>query len=109
MTRAIIEQVLNNYHVRVRVPEYDGKAGTADAAATSELPIATVCCLPGIVPKYRIGDVVFIEYEGDTLEYPVVIGLIASAGNTTTMSDIHCDSLHVNVNCELPINTEIQE
>ena len=107
MTRGIIEEVIDRFHVRVRIPEYNGLLGTDRGTPTSELEIATICCMPGYVPHYRVGDIVFVDYERNNVEMPVVLGVIAGANNVYIGSDVEADSLKIQINCELPLDTSI--
>lgn len=105
MTRAIIEQVIDKAHVRVRIPEYNDVAGTDNATPVNELSIATVCCLPGSNPSYKVGDIVYVTFERGNIEMPVVVGLLYGATTSYTASDLEGDSLSIKVNCELPQDT----
>ena len=107
MTRGIIEEIIDKYHVRVRIPEHNGLQGMDRGTPTSELGVATICCPPGHVPHYRVGDIVFVAYERGNISMPVVVGLISGANSHYISSDIDTDSLKVNVNCELPQDTNI--
>ena len=107
MTRAIIEQIVDTSHVKIRIPEYNGAYMNADSTPTSELDTAVICQQPGITPLYKKGDVVFIDFERDNIEMPVVLGLIQGANSTYTSTDTETDSLNVRVNCTLPSATEI--
>ena len=107
MTRAIIEEIVDRYHVRVRIPEYNGLQGRDRGTPTSELGVATICCPPGHVPNYRVGDIVFVSYERGNIAMPVVLGLISGANSHYTSSDINADSLNININCNLPKDTSI--
>ena len=94
-TRGIIEEIIDKYHVRVRIPEHNGLQGRDRGTPTSELGIATICCPPGHVPHYRVGDIVFVAYERGNISMPVIIGLISGANSHYISSDIDTDNLRL--------------
>ena len=102
ITRGIIEEVLDDgYHVRVRIPVYHKAEFSAFSTPFEELPIAPICTAPGILPAYKKGDVVFVGFENDETDNPVVLGPLYRSEDTST-SNIKSNSLEVNVNCNLP-------
>lgn len=109
MTRAIIEQIVDTSHAKIRIPEYNGAYADADSTPTAELDTAVICQQPGTTPLYKKGDIVFVDFERDNIEMPVILGLIQGANSTYTATDTETDSLNVRVNCVLPLATDIGE
>ena len=60
VTRGIVEQVIDPYHIRVRLPLYDGAPFLTTSVPTSDLSVATVCTLPNTNPNIQVGDIVFV-------------------------------------------------
>lgn len=107
MTRAIVEGRLDNYHYRVRIPLLNKLSTSVGATPTSELAIATVVVVPGLSPRFRTGDVVFIDYEENDTSRPVIVGRLYNESGSQIVSDAALDSLQVSVNTELPATTSI--
>lgn len=108
MTRGIIEMSIDRHHYKVRIPEYNGVVNSDDDyVPTDELYTATVCSQPNGIISYKAGDVVFVDFERDNVEMPVIMGLVQGANHTYTASDMMTDSITVGVNCILPSATKI--
>ena len=107
MTRAIIEGRIDNYHYRVRIPIINKLKSSVSATPTEELAIATIAAIPGCSPKFRNGDIVFVEFEERDTSKPVIVGRLYNTDDKNIASDANFDSLVANVNVELPIDTTI--
>lgn len=107
MTRAIVEGMVDDFHYRVRIPILNKIAAAVGATPVEELAIATIAVEPGISPKFRSGDIVFVEFEEGDTSKPVVVGSLFNTLNASTASDVKFDSLIVDVNTELPRDTSI--
>lgn len=107
VTRGIIEKLIDNTHVKVRVPRINKSAGAVGATPTDELPTACLCSIPGVIPYYNVSDVVYVDYENDDTDSPVVIGLISSAITNNGRSDVFLSSLQVDASAILPSDTNI--
>jgi hypothetical protein len=105
--KAIVEEIIDNYNIRVRVPRYNLSSSSPHATPFSELPIAGICTLPGCNPVFRIGDIVIISYEGDEIDKPIIIGQLYAQNLLNNQIDINCSSLIVDVNTSLPEETNI--
>ena len=81
--KGIIEQVINKYTYRVRIPRYDKIAGDPSATKTKDLPIAIVCAYPGTELVFTTGDIVLVDYENDELNQPVILGLLYNEASST--------------------------
>lgn len=109
MTRAIIEGMVDNFHYRVRIPVLNKIAAAVGATPVEELAIATVAVAPGVSPKFRSGDVVFVEFEEGDTSKPVVVGLMFNTLEASVVSDAKFDSLSISVNTTLQRDTTIGE
>lgn len=107
MTRAIVEGMVDDFHYRVRIPILNKIAQAVGATPVDELAIATLAVLPGVSPKFRSGNVVFVEFEEGDTSKPVICGALFNTLDSQTVSDAKFDSLTVNVNTVLPRDTHI--
>lgn len=108
MVKAIIEKVENNgYLYRVRIPVYHKIENTPGGTKSADLPVATVCTSPGILPSYQVGDVVWVEFENNELGKPVIVGLLYRSEMSESSSDFVCNVIQVNSSAELPQETKI--
>lgn len=109
MTRAIVEGMVDDFHYRVRIPVLNKIAAAIGATPVEELSIATIAVSPGVSPKFRNGDIVFVEFEEGDTSKPVIIGSLFNTLDSQVVSDAKFDSLSVNVNTTLKRETQIGE
>lgn len=105
--RALVTSVIDKYHVKVRIPTFNKGDGANGATPNSELCIAPIATVPGCSPALKKGDMVIVGFEHDDSDEPVVLGLFFNSNSDSTVSDIHIDSLKVDVDTVLPENTSI--
>ena len=109
MTRAIVEGMVDDFHYRVRIPVLNKIAAAIGATPVEELSIATIAVEPGVSPKFRSGDIVFVEFEEGDTSKPVIVGSLFNTLDSQIVSDAKFDSLSVNVNATLQRETQIGE
>lgn len=109
MTRAIVEGMVDDFHYRVRIPVLNKIAAAIGATPVEELSIATIAIPPGVSPKFRSGDIVFVEFEEGDTSKPVIVGSLFNTLDSKIVSDAKFDSLSVNVNTTLKRETQIGE
>lgn len=107
MVKGIISKVENKYSYRVRIPLYHKAKNTPGCVPDDQLPYATVCTPPGIFPLYQENDVVWIDFENNELDVPVILGLLYKESGSKAISDINCQSINVEVETTLPKETSI--
>ena len=84
ITKGIVEEVLE-YKAKVRIPIYDSIPGSKYSSNSSELTSATICSLPNINYIVSKGDIVWISFEDDDLNKPIILGhLYRAKGNIST-------------------------
>lgn len=86
--KGIVEQLINQYTVKVRVPKYDKLLSTPDGVKTEDLSNAIICNLPGTKIAYSVGDIVLVDYENGELGRPVVLGMLYCDRNIRSDSNI---------------------
>lgn len=109
MTRAIVEGMVDDFHYRIRIPVLNKIAAAIGATPVEELSIATIAVEPGVSPKFRSGDIVFVEFEEGDTSKPVIVGSLFNTLDSKIVSDAKFDSLSVNVNTTLQRETQIGE
>lgn len=107
MTRAFIEGKVDDFHYRVRIPILNKLNSSVGATPTKELAIATIATPPGISPKFKNGDLVFIEYEEQDTSKPVIVGRMFNTLTSSIVSDAQFDSVKVSVNAKLPNDSTV--
>ena len=107
LQKAIIEQKIDKYSMKVRIPVYNKIKSDPTATPTEELYTAIIQTLPGCSPVYQEGDLVIVDFENGNLAYPVIIGLLYREDMPQGSTDVVADSLKVNVNTDLTENTFI--
>jgi len=73
--RAIIVSKVDNKY-RVRVPLYHGIEGSANYVVDKDLPLATVSAITMIQDQFVKGDKVFVIFEDNDKNKPIIIGLL---------------------------------
>lgn len=109
ITKGIVEDIVDEYRVRVRMPFIDSVKDTQQATPTELLSIATICTLPNEHPNLHIGDIVFIGFEDYDIGKPIILGLLFKSTASESYIDLIIRNLTVNSNCSLPWNTSIGE
>lgn len=105
--KAIIDQVLNDgYQAKIRIPKLHKIENVAGATLSRDLPIATICTQPGVLPVYKTGDIVFVSFENDDTNYPLILGQLYCNSNKS-QSNNQILSLKVDSCVKLPITTTI--
>lgn len=107
ITKAIISELVSKYQVRVRIPIYDKAESSSTATPNDQLSIATICVQPGIFPNYRVGDVVWVDFEMDILSQPIVMGLLYREGISSTLPDVSANIVTAKSGATLPAGTSI--
>lgn len=94
LNKAIVEKRIDFYTYKVRIPRYNKSDSSSFASNNDNLYTASVCIVPGIYPCYDINDVVFVMFENDEINKPVIVGKLYRKDDTSESSvDIICNSL----------------
>ena len=106
ITKGIIKSInfLSNTCV-VRLPLYESVRSSEVTAK------ATFSIAPGIYNGYKVGDVVFVDFEDNRIELPVIIGKLFISVNdekTSYRGSISADSIDVKNDFTLPTSTKIR-
>lgn len=85
--KAIIEDIIDNYTYRVRIPKYNKSA--SDGYSFQSLPSAILSSLPNSKIAYAINDVVLVAFENEEIDRPVIIGLLYREANFESEASIN--------------------
>lgn len=105
VTKAIIEEIVDDYSVRVRIPYFNKLATSVSCTPTEDLYIATICCPPNSTLNYKVGDIVFLAYEEGQANKPVILGQLSRATKTDNNPTYIAESITVKADANLPIDT----
>ena len=107
LVKGIIVSMAEDVHqAYITIPLFDNSTSKIDFKNVNKR-LATICTLPGCDLLYSIGDVVYVDFEQDNQEYPVILGRLYRDGEVGSISNITAHSLKVNVNTELSNDTSI--
>ena len=106
ITKAIVEEVLSPYQVRIRIPLLDRALHTPLATKTENLNVATICTLPNCYINVQVGDVVFVAFEDNTSYKAVILGHLSKEA-TTTYANLTLNDLTVLTSTHLSSDTYI--
>lgn len=101
LCKGIIDKVIDPYSARVRIPIYHQIESSPFATKSEDLPIASICTVPGIEMALKAGDIVYVDFELDQREDPVIVGCL-SRKDSTSSSNISTQSIKVDVDYSLP-------
>lgn len=109
ITKAIVEEVVSPYQVKVRVPILDKTSNAVLATSADSLNIATICTLPNCYINIKVGDIVFVAFEDNTYYKAVVLGHLCREATTTSYADITVDKITSNSTARFSDETYIGE
>ena len=107
VTKGIVEKILNNNQLLIRVPIYNKLNNTIFATPTDELPVGAIAEVPGLQIKAEVGDTVFVAIENNDLSTLVVLGFLHDKYESRLSGDFL--DLDVSGFAKLPLTTSIGE
>lgn len=112
ITKAIVEELLDNYSIRVRIPIINAIAGAKQATATADLSVAPICTISNVSHTVEVGDIVFVGFEDNDLSKPIILGQLYKEKLTKdvyegTLTDMVIRTLNVQQDVVLPESTKI--
>ena len=107
VTKGIVEQILDNYLIKVRLPVYDRTTFASVSVPNQNLNDATICTLPNTRLNLRKGDIVFVTFEDNDFAKPVILGCLCSEYLSNSLAETTLNSLRVQVDTHLSADTYI--
>lgn len=107
ITRAIVETIVDRFHVKVRIPLLDRTKESNVHTNEDSLKVATICTQPQVHPNLKPGDIVFIGFESNFTENPVILGFLFRNSMTDSYCDAILNEVDVLTRCNLPDETTI--
>ena len=107
ITKGIVQEKIDEYTIRVRLPIYDGTEKSQQGTPNSSLSLATICSLPNSSSFVDVGDIVFVAFEDDDMGKPVIIGHLFKEAVTNTKINLELNSLTTHSNTKLYKDTWI--
>ena len=107
ITKAIVEELITPYQVKVRIPLFDKTNLSVAARDDEELNVATICSLPNCYVNLQVGDIVFVAFEDNTYYKAVILGHLCRSTASDTCADIMLSSLNVRSSATLPFDTTV--
>lgn len=109
ITKAVVEELVSPYEVRVRIPIFDGADDSPFATKFENLHVATISTLPNCTVNLQVGDIVFVAFEDQAYNKVVVLGYLSKEAFSDTYSDIVLRGLTAKGSANLPFETNIGE
>lgn len=107
ITKGIIEQVVDEYSVKVRLPIFDKLKNAQGATPSSQLPELYFCTLPNCYIAPKINDIVFVSFEDNDFSKPFILGYLFNQDAPQSTVDAVLNSLTVSGDTKLSKNTTI--
>lgn len=107
ITKGIVEDIIDTYQVRVRLPIFDKIDGAKNATKNEDLSIGTVCCLPNSSYQVNVGDVVFVGFEDNDISKPIILGQLYRDVDSNTLMTLILGTLETKTSTVLSENTTI--
>lgn len=107
ITRAIVEQIVSPYKVKIRIPLLDSVSSEGMSVSKDNLTVATICTLPNCYTNLQVGDVVFVGFEDNTYYRAVILGHLCREAMLPTYADVKLNNLDVVCSANLPRVTSI--
>lgn len=107
ITKGIVEDIIDTYQVRVRLPIFDKVDGAKNATKNEDLSIGTVCCLPNSSYQVNVGDIVFVGFEDNDISKPIILGQLYRDVDSNTLMSLVLGTLETKTSTVLSENTTI--
>lgn len=107
LTKGVVEQIVDPYTVKVRLPIFNKSSDAPQSTPTNELYDAKSCVIPNCNPNYQVGDIVYVTFEDNDIGKPVILGMLYSSKPTSTYPDFKIGNLESKYKTELCSDTSI--
>ena len=107
ITRGIVEEVVDRYKVKVRLPLLDGAEQGSTRKTSNELRTMVICSLPRVNLNLQVGDIVFVAFEDYSKSRAVVLGCLFRENPSDTKISMDVSTIRVENGATLPFDTTI--
>ena len=110
ITKAIIEQKLDEFQYKVRIPIFDRTSDSTYFTDTAELAIAVASVPKGITNTLEVNDIVFVGFEDNNIANPVILGQLYNE-KLLKQHNLHIQarSIDIEESANLPISTTLSD
>ena len=105
ITKAIVEQIIDDNSVKIRIPILDKVSSSSLGTEISSCQIAHECTIPNFRYNFNVGDIVFIDFEENNIDSPVIIGYLYGVDNSYPSGE--ASSISIENSSVLPEQTKI--
>ena len=107
ITKAIVEEVISPYRVKIRIPLLDGMTHTSISTPTGELREASVCVPFQMDPGFKKSDVVYVAFEDDDYSKPFILGYLLTGALPGVQGNVSAETLNITKSAVLGEDTSI--
>lgn len=110
ITKAIIEQKIDEFQYKVRIPIFDRTSDSTYFTDTAELAIAVASVPKGITNSLEVNDVVFVGFEDNNIATPVILGQLYNE-KLLKQHNLHIQarSIDIEESVNLPMGTTLND
>lgn len=110
ITKAIIEQKIDEFQYKVRIPIFDRTSDSTYFTDTAELAIAVASVPKGITNTLEVNDIVFVGFEDNNIANPVILGQLYNE-KLLKQHNLHIQarSIDIEESVSLPMGTTLND
>lgn len=110
ITKAIIEQKIDEFQYKVRIPIFDRTSDSTYFTDTAELAIAVASVPKGITNTLEVNDIVFVGFEDNNIATPVILGQLYNE-KLLKQHNLHIQarSIDIEESVNLPMGTTLND
>lgn len=106
VTKGVVEEIIG-YKAKVRLPIFDDIASSSTSIKSKDLSSATLCSLANADYALSIGDVVYVAFEDNDNDKPVILGHLYREKKTNTTPGLSLSTLSTTSTTKLSEETYI--
>lgn len=93
ITKGIVQEIVDLYTIKVRMPTLDGMDYSSENTPDKYLSSAIICLPPQCKYSLEVGDIVIVGFEDDDLGKPIILGCLFRESNNISSLDMNVNSL----------------
>lgn len=107
LTKGIVEEIVDQYTIKVRLPIYDKLAESMQSTSIEDLAEAIICTIPNITNTLSINDIVIVGFEDDDISKPIILGQLYRNKESDSIANLKLGELTTISTTKLNYNTFI--